>query len=167
MSEQLFQTATRDGMKSSALFSPNGGYRYTLRRQWAVGDPLVFIGLNPSTADAERDDATVARCMLRARRLGYPGLLMLNVFALRSTDPAVLKHAGDPVGPENDRWLREAAAYDTLFVAAWGTLCPPERAREVEAMFPPGRLWCLGRTKHGHPRHPLYVRSDKPLERFS
>ena len=155
---------------ASAVFSPDRVYRYSLDRHWGSlwGDscatPVVaFIGLNPSTADETRDDPTIRRCVAFAMQWGYHGLIMLNLFAFRATDPAVLKRTADPVGPDNDRTIRDVASRADLVVAAWGAHGAfRERDRDVRRLAP--RLLCFGTTKGGHPRHPLYLRKDTALE---
>jgi hypothetical protein len=91
---------------SGAVFSPDQKYRYVLWREWS-GHPrrLVVIGLNPSTADATKNDPTVTRCINFAKREGCGGMIMLNLFAFRATDPGVMMEAADPVGPENDKYI--------------------------------------------------------------
>jgi hypothetical protein len=146
-------------VEKSAFISPCGRYRYVLRRDWSNGIPLVFVGLNPSTADDVADDPTIRICVSLARRWGYSGMMMLNALAWRDKDPRKMLAAEDPIGPENDYWLRQAAeGYDygmvlPNFVACWGVNCPPDRAAEVYSIFP--RMYCLGTTKSGAPRHPL------------
>ena len=140
----------------SAGFSRCGRYRYWLRRIW---DPAlthcVFIGLNPSTADATEDDPTLRRCISFARKWGYGSLLMVNLFSLRATDPSVLKLAADPVGPRTDLWLRRATAETDTIVAAWGNGgLLMNRAMTVHQMLK--NPYCLGLTALGMPRHPLY-----------
>jgi hypothetical protein len=86
-----------------AVFSQCGGYRYLLWRMHHPRGRLLGVGmLNPSTADEHRNDPTIARCHRLAREMGYPGLLIWNLFALRATDPAELRKSRDPIGPEND-----------------------------------------------------------------
>ena len=135
-------------------------YRYVLWREVAAGRPgyALFVGLNPSTADETADDPTVRRCADFARRWGYGALGLANLFAYRATDPAVLKAAAAPVGRGNDRWLARLAAGAGVVVAAWGVHGAfAGRDRAVAALLGEG-LSCLGVTKGGHPRHPLYVR---------
>lgn len=123
--------------------------------------------LNPSTADEEVDDPTIRRCIGFSRRDGLSGLRVVNLFALRSTDPAGLADAWDPVGPENDAWIRDVAARSHRIVVAWGAH-PLARTR-IGAVVPilrgaeGRRLWCLGTTASGAPRHPLYVRGDTTM----
>lgn len=144
----------------SATLSKCGQYRYTLERVWADNLPSVlFICLNPSTADEHVDDPTVRRCIGFARNLGFGSIMMTNLFAFRSTDPRGLLTATDPIGPENDAWLDRIHEQTDLAISAWGTKgCLLNRHRAVAARFPD--LQCLGITKAGHPRHPLYIRSD-------
>lgn len=135
-------------------------YRYVLWREWDPARPgyALFVGLNPSTADGATDDPTVRRCRDFARRWGYGALCLANLFAYRATDPAALKVAASPVGRGNDRWLARLTAEAGVVVAAWGVHGAfMGRDRAVTA-FLGGRLTCLGVTKDGHPRHPLYVR---------
>ena len=153
-------------MGRGALFDASGVYRYRLSRQWgADGAPVVFVMLNPSAADAFRDDPTIRRCIGLARLWGYGRLEAVNLFAYRSSSPEALKTVSDPVGSENDRHLQEAVAGAALVVAAWGNVGTLlGRDRVVLAMLGPRRLHCLGVTLRGQPRHPLYVRGDtRPL----
>jgi len=149
-----------------AAFSPCGRYRYTLWRDWggAGRSPgyALFVCLNPSTADDERDDPTVRRCIAFADAWGYRRLCVANLFALRATDPAALLAAADPVGPENDAWLRRAARGAGVVVAAWGNRgARAGRDREVTALLP--RMHYLRLTARGHPEHPLRLpRGLKP-----
>lgn len=146
-------------LKSDAVFSPCGKYRYVLRRIWDEQPPVVFIGLNPSVADAEKDDPTIRRCVGFARDWGYGGLVMLNLFALRSTNPDELYDVGiDPVGPENDDYIL-TYAHDTI--AAWGTHGSLlNRGEEVlwKLQLLGRKVLCLGKTAGGSPRHPLYLK---------
>lgn len=158
-------------IRSSASFCPERVYRWTLHRLWDDRPPLVVIGLNPSTADEARLDPTVTRCCRRAHLLGYGGLVMLNLFALRSTDPNVMKRHPEPIGAQNDAViLRETAGRDVL--CGWGNDGGHlHRSNAVLALLaantPVGaslRLFSLGRlTTMGEPRHPLYVGYDTPL----
>jgi hypothetical protein len=115
--------------------------------------------LNPSTADALVDDPTVRRCAGFTRSWGYSSLAVLNLFALRATDPGELLDAEDPVGPGWNDHLRTAVEAD-LVVCAWGASVPFARDREVLDMLRGVDLYCLGLTKQGYPRHPLYVKGD-------
>lgn len=151
-------------MRSSAVLSDCGLYRYCLIRQWADGPTCGFIMLNPSTADATLDDPTIRRCIGFAKREGCGGLLVANLFAFRATDPRKMADADDPIGPHADEHLRRIAdTVDGPLIAAWGAhWMAGERAEQVKSTFG-NRLMCLGVTKDGHPRHPLYVKADAPL----
>lgn len=140
----------------SAGVSRCGRYRYWLRRIWNPAlAHCVFIGLNPSTADATEDDPTLRRCLSFARDWGYGSLLLVNLFSLRATDPRALKQAADPVGPRTDLWLHRAAAETETIVAAWGNGgLLMNRAMRVNQMLK--NPCCLGLTMLGMPRHPLY-----------
>jgi hypothetical protein len=151
---------------SRAAFSGCLTYRYTLERGWrdgGLGRYLNFLMLNPSTADEIRLDPTVTRCVGYARRWGYDGLVVTNIFALRSTDPRRLREVEDPVGPHNDEHIQRVAKLAALVVCAWGTHGAfLDRGRRVVEMLTASEntLHCLGVTKDGHPRHPLYLRGD-------
>lgn len=150
-------------MKKSAIFSDCRSYRYVLRRSWDDGlPPLVVIGLNPSTADETVDDPTIRRCIGFAKRESYGGLVMLNLFAFRATDPRELTLAVDPVGPDNDRWLGEETLEHNV-LCAWGAHHMAD-GRESWLRRSFVRNWmCLGKTKNGAPRHPLYLPADTGL----
>lgn len=153
-------------LESSAVFSPCRRYRYVLRRIWdRTTPPAMFVGLNPSTADEVKDDPTVRRCIGYARRWGFGGLVMTNIFAFRSTDPNALVELDDPVGPRNDAWLRRLQRRAGVVVAAWGVWgsLGDREGRVMELLDEP---WCLGVTKQGSPRHPLYLRSDARRRRY-
>lgn len=141
-----------------------GDYRYTLTRTWdADTEPIVFMMLNPSIADASQDDPTIRRCIGFAKREGFGGIIVVNLYAFRATDPRAMLAAADPIGPENDRIITDTVDGLTV-VAAWGVNAEPHRVASVLAMLPQRtRLRALGVTKDGHPRHPLYVRGDAPL----
>jgi len=147
-------------------FSEDRRYRYLLTRWWGdAPEAMTWIMLNPSTADADADDPTIKRCARFARREGCGSMRVVNLFAYRATDPHELAALSDPVGPENDRYISEHAQAH-LVVAAWGAHpMAAERAREVSGRLTAAgvQLLCLGVTKDGHPRHPLYCRADAPL----
>lgn len=148
------------GIDRRAVFSDDRVYRYRLSRTWADGSRATFIMLNPSTADETVDDPTIRRCIGFAKSWGLGGLDAVNLYALRATNPADLWTVDDPVGPENDHYLTEAAAGGGALVAAWGA--HPKRDRVQEVLAIPGfeRLTCLRPTKRGHPSHPLYLPSN-------
>ncbi len=148
-------------MRKDAVLSADRHYRYSLTREWDREKPKVlFIGLNPSTADETEDDATIRRCIGFAKRWGYGAILVGNLFAIRSKSPATIYSAKDPVGPENDAFLLKMASEATLIVAAWGNDGGfRNRSAEVKKLFP--NMMCLGINKTGEPKHPLYVRADQ------
>jgi len=155
-----------------ASISPDGLYRYMLLRRWnREGDLVLFVGLNPSTANAYADDPTVRRCMSFAKEWGYGGLMMVNLFAMRSTDPSLLLHRPDPVGPENNGWIHAANIGCETTVIMWGDKGDLKgRDKEVlEILQNPQMeksIRCFGRTKRGNPRHPLYLKKSTQLEDF-
>lgn len=156
-------------MEKNARFSPCRRYRYSLWRNWHglltnANGYAMFVGLNPSTADETNDDPTIRRCIAFAQAWGYEGLCMTNLFAFRATAPTEMMRANDPVGPDNDRTLRELAAAAGVVIAAWGVHGTyGNRHTVVRTMLP--RLHYLRLTKDGHPGHPLYLPKDlKPVE---
>ncbi|HXT81423.1 MAG TPA: DUF1643 domain-containing protein [Acetobacteraceae bacterium] len=155
-------------VRKHAVISSDGRYRYRLDRYWGTRPRLGFVMLNPSTADAELDDPTIRRCMGFARREGAGGIIVCNVYAYRATKPAELWGQRDPHGPENDAHLLElgrwAASVNSPIVCAWGALGNNTNRHTALLMQTGAQLVCLGKTKDGHPRHPLYVRGDQPLE---
>lgn len=143
------------------VFSDCRKFRYTLWRTWnPVENPTyaMFIGLNPSTADETNDDPTVRRCIRFSKDWGYGALCMTNIFAYRATDPYDMKAQRDPVGSQNDFWLRNISAKASVVIAAWGVHGEYlGRGKQVFEMLP--SLQCLGTTVNGQPRHPLYLRA--------
>lgn len=159
-----------DGMTSdaaAATFSPCRRYRYTLSRTWAPSLPtLVFLMLNPSTADELQNDPTVERCHRRAQRLGFGGVGVVNLFALRSTDPAGLYVEQDPVGPANDAAILEMCRAAGWVVCAWGTHGKhlTRAAHVLQLLTDAGiTLHALGINADGSPKHPLYVANTAEL----
>lgn len=147
--------------KSGATFSPCGRYRYRLWRRWAPkGKACLFIMLNPSTADEHTNDPTVERCERRARLWGFEALEVVNLFALRSTDPEELYAQEEPVGPTNDGHILEAVLAAGEVICAWGSHGRlRSRAETVKAALQSSGRACyhLGLTIGGEPRHPLYL----------
>ena len=146
---------------SFAIYSECERYRYLLSRTWEAGAPrLLYIMLNPSTATELANDPTIERCERRARQLGFGTMVIANLFAWRATSPTDLKVAKLPIGSDTLRLLSEAAEGADTVLVAWGvhgehqgqalTVSDHLRSKDLE-------LHCLGTTKNGHPRHPLYV----------
>ncbi|MCX6217585.1 DUF1643 domain-containing protein [Spirosoma sp.] len=153
-------------MQQGATFAENGKYRYLLWRIWDDTLPLAtIVGLNPSTADDANDDPTIRRCISFLKGFGYGGFYMTNLFAFRATEPAVMKDEAEPVGMANDEYLRYAKDKSSAVLFAWGTDGGHRgRDQQVIDMFP--HAYCLGKTKDGHPRHPLYLPSSTKLIPF-
>jgi hypothetical protein len=150
-------------------------YRYLLTRELdGFNPPLVFCMLNPSTANATDNDPTIRRCIGFANREHACSLIVVNLYAFRATNPADLPILNDPfgwcpIGPENDYAIRSAANGAKRMVCAWGANADRKRVKHVCTMLRHlgVDLVCLGTTKHGHPRHPLYVKADQPLVHYS
>jgi hypothetical protein len=166
----MIEIESNGGTTSAARFSADQRYRYNLTRIWDGQQPaLVVVGLNPSTADANIDDQTIRRCLGFAKREKLGGLVMLNLFALRSTDPKAMLRDEEPVGPENDVWIQHAVdvnrALGSTFVAGWGVHGSHlHRDEALRRLIP--EMKCFGITKDGAPRHPLYLRGDAPIVTF-
>jgi hypothetical protein len=156
----------------SAAISQCGTYRYMLER---AGDfastkrAAFFLMLNPSTADGEKDDPTLRRCIDFAKRWGCHGLKVANLYAARATDPADLWGFDDPIGPDNDQWIYLAAREAKSVVVAWGVHGHTERVEQVLKILADARatLLCLGINKDGSPKHPLYLRKNSVLVPWS
>lgn len=136
-----------------------GPYRYHLWRQWlSTGPRCCFVMLNPSTADSLQDDPTIRRCISFATRWGYGRLDVVNLYALRATDPRELRRHADPIGPRGDSVLEEIVPRCDFVVAAWGRHATWTRHESVAAAL---RTWkplhVLGLTNGGFPKHPLYL----------
>jgi len=150
----------------NAEFSNCGTYRYTLTRQLSTPlrwvRPALFIMLNPSTADAINNDPTIRRCIAFAEREACTHLTVVNLFALRATDPRELKKHVDPIGPLNNQHIQYQMEKHKmgLVVVAWGAH-PMAKEREDWFFKNFNGALCLGTTKNGSPRHPLYVPSNQ------
>lgn len=155
-------------MNQTAAISPCGRYRYSLHRTWDYeASRLVFCMLNPSTADADVDDPTIRRCIGFARREGYGGIAVVNLFAWRATDPSALPMLdAEKAGPDNTHHVKLTVTGRPV-VVAWGA----NAAAHPFVVLPfmdllrehASGIYCLGTTRSGAPRHPLYVRADAPL----
>ena len=148
----------------SAIFSEDRRYRYLLTRRVGTSQSRVlFIMLNPSAADEERNDPTIRRCIGFASDWGFGLLEVVNLFALISTDPKGLLDAEDPVGPDNDATIQDALQGADKVILAWGDdgLRHKRRSAEVMAMVSKTtRPYHLGLTQKGAPRHPSRRRRD-------
>ena len=173
-------------VKTSASFSDGEVYRYSLSRTWDEDKkPCIFVGLNPSTADASKDDPTFRRCVGYAQREGFGGLVMLNIFAYRATNPNELYEVEDPIGRFNqDAFMEEIQLLNTdydrepkgaLVVCAWGghgtLMNQGEHAlgwieKELWTHIKGYRIACLGINLNHTPSHPLYLKKDAPLRDY-
>lgn len=159
----------------TAVFSRCGRYRYSLTRSWAAGPRALFVMLNPSTATAEVDDPTIRKCVGFAQRAGCGSLEVVNLWAIRSTDPAGVLAVDDPVGPLNDAAIEQAMRAADLVVFAWGAHATgllkrlgPLRVAAVKVIAEEvgKQPRCLGRSADGSPRHPLMVAYATATEVF-
>jgi hypothetical protein len=168
-----------DQPTNGAALSSDERYRYLL---WRIWDPLgalaTWVMLNPSTADASIDDQTIRKVLAFSKREVFGGIMVVNLFALRATDPAELSEDAAPIGPENDEYLRWAVKAPIIgrTIVAWGAdRMVSYRRRDVE-IHASIAAWrgiprCLGHTKpkndHGtkvqQPKHPLFLKGDTPL----
>ena len=158
------QVEQNDITGSSAGFSDDYIHRYWLRRRVGENhDRVLFVMLNPSTADLNADDPTIRRCKEFARSWGYGTLSVANIFAIRATDPRQLYSSAHEVvgGPDNDRIIQQEAAFAKLVICAWGNHGSLDgRGALVKRLLDKYEPHVLGLTQRGHPRHPLYMRAD-------
>lgn len=156
----------------SAVISPCGLYRYRLSRLTRVSydKTVAFIGVNPSTADATVDDATVRKWIGFASRWGFGRIEVVNLFAFRATDVRKLAGEADPIGPLNDTYIEEALCEADLVVPCWGSCDKLPKSLRYRALdidhavrHSLAKAKCLGRTKGGDPLHPLMLAYDTPL----
>jgi hypothetical protein len=156
--------ALADDVQSWAEFGgKHNEYRYALRRVWDASlSSVLFVMMNPSTADPYVDDPTVAKCQRYARFWGFGALWVGNTFAYRATDQKKLLQVADPVGPRNDEWLLKMASQTEMIVLACGkphkNLC--QRGKDVVALLRSAKhdLYVLKLCQDGTPSHPLYLR---------
>lgn len=163
-------------MQRKADISACGRYRYSLFRRWEDVDrqPVMWIMLNPSTADADIDDPTIRRCIEFSKRWGYGAMWVGNLYAWRSTDPKGLNSSGDPEGVENRARLEGMAAITDKAIAAWGNHGAIAGPEYLDLIVPKhrGGLWHLGLTNSGQPKHPLargkaFIPYSQPLQCFA
>ena len=154
-------------INKTANFSSCRKYRYSLSRIWDNQKKFVlFIGLNPSTADEEVDDPTIRRCTGYAQKWGYGGFIMVNLFAYRTTFPSNLKKVKYPVGRDNDKYIVKLSKKADITIAAWGNNGKLySRDKQVLSFVP--NLMCLKINKSGQPAHPLYLKKGLKLTKFS
>lgn len=153
-----------------ATLSLNGIYRYDLLRQWQSGKLCCFIGLNPSTADANLDDPTIRRCIGFAKKFGYAGFIMLNAYSYRATKPSDMLAYSEPIGRCTDEFLAKIFADKAIghCIACWGNNISQRRQNAVLnlAKASARQLYCFGLTKQNKPKHPLYLPKTSELQAF-
>jgi len=161
------QEFIRSSPTSGAVFSKNRKYRYVLWRIWDPKKPMVnFVCLNPSVADEHQDDPTLRRCIRFAKEWNYGGLYISNLFAYCTVSPRELKKAKKPIGQDNDAWLQHISSSSKKVVCAWGNNGSFLERNETVIELQGCKSYCLGLTKLGHPKHPLYVKGGTKLKRF-
>jgi len=145
---------------SGAKFSKCRKYRYTLWRTWDKLKPkIMFLGLNPSTADEIKNDPTVTRCINYSKSWGYGGMYMMNIFSFRTTYPVELKKAKDPIGSKNDYWIKKIYKDVDKCIGAWGNDGEfKNRSEDIIKLIPD--IYCLKVNSSGQPAHPLYLKSN-------
>lgn len=153
-------------------FSQNRQYRYSLTHEWrdllfSDQRKIVWIGLNPSTADEQDLDPTLRRIRDFSKAWGYGAFTILNLFAYRATFPSDMLMAREPVGPENDQAILEACQDAETIVACWGHLgIAGKRDQAVLELLRNHDIHCLGRNQNGTPKHPLYIKKALELQIF-
>lgn len=166
--------ALMEGVKGDAVFSDDGRYRHLMRRWLGESFPnryILFIGMNPSTADATVNDPTCAREWTFARREGFDAMIKANVGDYRATHPKMLLESGvEASSPVNLATIRQAAAGAARVVLCHGKLnraLVPAGRDLVQALDQDGvDIWCFGVNADNSPKHPLYLRGDTPLVRW-
>ncbi|RMA66554.1 DUF1643 domain-containing protein [Ulvibacter antarcticus] len=149
---------------SSATFSDDRVYRYALWRIWDSNLPIVnIIGLNPSTANENINDPTMRRCISFSKSWGYGGFYMTNLFAFRTPYPKELLKVDEPIGKKNDFWIMEIANKADKVVLAWGVNGDFHMRNERVIKMLNRKVYCIDKTKYGHPKHPLYLKSNLEL----
>lgn len=156
-------------IENDAIFSDCGRYRYLLRRTWDQAKPrALFVMLNPSTANANRDDPTIRSCVRLVKALGYGSVEVVNLFGLISADPGELLKASDPIGPGNEHAVQAAVTRCAVVILAWGAFqIAAERSQFFCEWIRAVQPQCFGKTKAGAPKHPLYIKTGTPLEVFA
>jgi len=164
-------------IQRSAVISECGSYRYRLSRWWDDGPRVVWMMMNPSTADAYEDDPTIRKCMGFARTWGYAGIEVVNLFPLRSTDPMQLLKAANPLGFDGAHVIADVVKSSDLLIAAWGCesvirklvkggFHPLATFNDIRRGWPELRIECLGKSKTGNPYHPLMLAYSTPRQPY-
>ena len=158
-------------MLKEATISTCDLYRYNLTRKWNnEGNNLVsFIGLNPSTADASQDDPTLTRCINFSKALGFDGLILVNLFAYRSTSPKLMMEYDEPIGEENNTYIIDAISKTNKTILCWGNHGSyKSRDKELLELIKSYKesYYCFGLTKKNQPKHPLYLSKTTCLSSY-
>ena len=158
-------------IENDAVLSDCGKYRYLLRRVWDASLPrALYIMLNPSTADAQQDDATIRSCVRLVSELGYGSIEVVNLMAWRATDPKDLPgKPSEAMGPNNPKTIEAAVHRCDVAICAWGAHPYAQQfaagVRDIISLYRP-TAYCFGKTKAGAPKHPLYIKSGTLLETY-
>ena len=162
------RSITLKGSMGEAVYSPCERYRYALTRELGGDDaPVMFVMLNPSTATQDNNDPTVTRAIGFANRVGASRLTVCNVFGYRSTDPKGLRTVDDPTGSGNTRVIMARARACGAIIVAWGNHAGASGFAMARRLARTHEVLCLGVTKMGQPKHPLYLRADEPLREYA
>ena len=153
-------TITNKLKKGNAIFSPCRKYRYALWRIWDEKKPIaMFIGLNPSKANEKENDPTINRCISFAKSWNFGGLYMTNLFAYCTSSPSIIKSIHDPIGKDNDMWLKIIQKKTSIIMVAWGNQGRYlNRSKKIIKLF--SKLKCIKKNRTGEPSHPLYLKSN-------
>lgn len=165
MSQQSLFVTSSD--LAGAVFDESRTYRYLLWRRWGEGPGVLWIMLNPSTADEHVLDPTLRRCLDYTKRWGFGEMVVANLYALRSTDPKELWRVDDPVGPDNLHHIEKAVRDSGRVIVGWGSNAKPDAVAAVVEIFQRLEVqpYCLRLSpKTGQPWHPLYLpKSSAPI----
>jgi len=145
---------------TGAVFDDTKKYRYRLWRRWNSSLPSVcMILLNPTSLGIEAKDPALDRCAALAKKWGFGAIEVVNLFAFRAVRQSDLWHVDDPVGPHNDQHIKRAVGHCKTCVVAWGNLPIGrlDRAKSVLSSLADKDVYCLGVTRLGQPRHPLFI----------
>jgi len=152
-----------------AKLSLDEKHRYYLFRRFDDGPILAWVMLNPSSADAENDDPTIRRCISFAKREGYGAIEVYNLFTQRTSDPSEVDYENINEEDQRNQFNEMMFTQAKSIVVAWGNVAKKnmQKSEMARALSGNTNLLCLGTTKSGQPRHPLYVRADQPFEQYA
>lgn len=153
-----------------AVFSFDKKYRYILGRKWSNKGKCLFILLNPSTADAFKLDPTITRAYNLSKKLGLGELIILNIFAIRGSNPEIIKKVSDPIGPLNNYYIKKYVKKSDLIILGWGNHGKiNNRSKEIIDIIKKVKkeIYVLDINKNGEPKHPLYIKSDIKIKKYN